>query len=870
MKRSHVLLSLALSMVTIGLAGCGGFSSAGFPDASINPEQSSLGSIQGSNFGGHAPLVGSHVYVLQPGITGYGSQATSLLTGTTAGGSTYTTTKNTTDPGIPTSWYYETTDTTGAFNISGDYTCTVGLPVYLYIYGGSPTFPSASNVFTTTQVVVSNETGILGLGGTATYTFTTTTPENFYVGEQVVLSGYTGNLALLNGSQTVLATNLTTSTFAVSAGTYLLEGTGTQTVTATATAQPTFNPGIVNLAVLGNCPSGSTDVGFGSSIKYVYVNEVATTAAAYAFAPFTLPASSATVNNYAIDIGTDSGNIAGIQNAALIAGQLYDIQGSNVSTTYAGEGHIARATTTAGNGIIPQANIDTIGNILAACVDSQNTATTLGASGATGANMSTQCSMLYNYATSTGIPVSSTGSGANAPGQPPFDIAQAAINIARHPAGAPYSYTGSTGISAFVTALYGLPTGNIPFAPALTTQPNDFTIGIDYTAANNPASSGGGYMGGAESLAIDKIGNVWSTSQLGGNHYFYEISPTGVVSNVNHNSSYIYGYVTIDSGESAWVGAAISTNPVTYVHATLTPSAVSGSAPVSYTYNSGVTSTSAAENYTYSSTSDASGNVYFGNNKTAGSSLDYIQTFTGAATNPAVTATESAAITGVSTDGSGFSHAAVDAAGYGYFNYNASNGAGTPTIDRAQLSSASNASGFPVTNATAGCTSLLDPEQMAVVKSGDLLQPDYHNGSGGLNAATSSLYYITSAGVCTRLSGATYEAGLYSPFGATIDGNDYAYVTNRGGNTISVFNMQSGTAAGVTAVSPSTGYEPQYMVGNTLTAELSGPLNIAADPSGNVWVTDYGNSSIVEIVGLAAPTTTPLSVASNGKIGTKP
>jgi hypothetical protein len=52
---------------------------------------------------------------------------------------------------------------------------------------------------------------------------------------------------------------------------------------------------------------------------------------------------------------------------------------------------------------------------------------------------------------------------------------------------------------------------------------------------------------------------------------------------------------------------------------------------------------------------------------------------------------------------------------------------------------------------------------------------------------------------------------------------------------------------------------------------MSDPLNLAVDPSGNVWVANYTGSRIVEMVGLGAPTYTPLSSASYvNKLGSRP
>ena len=123
-----VAVSLAL-LPAVLLTGCamGSFSTAADAPAQITPA-----GIQGNNFGGHAPIVGAKVFLLQASTSGYGTKSTSLLT--SAAGGTDTTIVG--SGGSPA--YYVTTDAAGHFNITGDYTCTAGLPVYLYAYGGAP------------------------------------------------------------------------------------------------------------------------------------------------------------------------------------------------------------------------------------------------------------------------------------------------------------------------------------------------------------------------------------------------------------------------------------------------------------------------------------------------------------------------------------------------------------------------------------------------------------------------------------------------------------------------------------------------------------------------------------------------------------
>jgi streptogramin lyase len=128
---------------------------------------------------------------------------------------------------------------------------------------------------------------------------------------------------------------------------------------------------------------------------------------------------------------------------------------------------VALATTPAGNGIVPQAEIDTLADILAACVNSSGPS-------------STPCSMLFSTALSGGT----TGS------QPP-DTATAAIYIAHNP-------------GANVATLFSLLPPDLAFQPTLGSAPNDFTIAITY--------SGGGLDGtgfSPEGIAVDGSGNVW-------------------------------------------------------------------------------------------------------------------------------------------------------------------------------------------------------------------------------------------------------------------------------------------------------------------------------------------------------------------------
>lgn len=202
------------------------------------------------------------------------------------------------------------------------------------------------------------------------------------------------------------------------------------------------------LAVLGACGAGSTFSGLPSFVK---VNEVTTVATAYALAGFATDAT---------DISSGSSTLAkkGLVNAALNAANLADL----------GTG-MALATTPNNNGQVPQSTINTLANVLAACINSATGLTMSDPDGPT-------CDVLLTNAE-------------NSNAVEPTDTATAAINIAQNP-------------GANVITLFGLATPRNPFQPSLSNPPNDWTIAIEYTGGGLTAPTG---------IAADAVGNVWVT-----------------------------------------------------------------------------------------------------------------------------------------------------------------------------------------------------------------------------------------------------------------------------------------------------------------------------------------------------------------------
>lgn len=247
------------------------------------------------------------------------------------------------------------------------------------------------------------------------------------------------------------------------------------------------NAAVTMLAALGSCP----DTTGTSAALNVTVNEVTTVAAAYALSGFATDA---------VHIASSGTPLArtGVSNAMLNAKNLV-----NPSTG------VALTTTPDGNGLVPQAELNTLANMLAACGHS------------TGSG-SSECSTLFTSAT-------------NSTGAPAGDTATAAINIAHAAASS-------------VSSLYGLAGAEAEYEPRLSTPPNDFTVGLRFTHPGLPSN-------GNLTIAVDGAGSVWLPNES--NVTLTKLSSTGKV--LSPGSGFTTTGMThpvaiaIDGSGNAWV-----------------------------------------------------------------------------------------------------------------------------------------------------------------------------------------------------------------------------------------------------------------------------------------------------------------------------
>ena len=257
------------------------------------------------------------------------------------------------------------------------------------------------------------------------------------------------------------------------------------------------NANLSMAAELGDCATLLAN----AATTFIQVNELTTVAAAYALAPF--------AHDYA-NIGANGANNTGLVNAFANANAL-------VSTASGA----APGTLPAG-ATVPVAELNTLGNIIAACVNTTGSA-------------SPQCTQLF----------SATGAS---------DTFGAALAIAKKPG------------AAATTGLYTLSSAIAPFQPSLASAsaPNDYSVAINYNA--------GGTFATPYAIALDAGGNAWVTNETG--TAVTELSPTGTVV-ASPTATGLVGAqgVAVDKTGNVWVANTAGNSVIKY---TLTAGSVTG------------------------------------------------------------------------------------------------------------------------------------------------------------------------------------------------------------------------------------------------------------------------------------------------------
>jgi hypothetical protein len=613
---------------------------------------------------------------------------------------------------------------------------------------------------------------------------------------------------------------LTGGTFTI--GSYTCPSGTTQVYLTSSGGNPGLsaaNPNIMLAAVLGNCSSAASDT--------VVIDEVTTAAAAFALGQYFTPTfGSASTDSFGAPSTTQAQ--AGLVNAFATVNNLVKFSTGAAVTSASLTGAAGTVTATP-----ESAKLNTVADILASCVNSLGTTDPDG-----------YCNTLFSDVVPTG-------------GTPPTDTLQAAVYMSLNP-----TSNNTNGSTTNLAALYALQTGTgAPFIGA-SAQPTDWTIGIQYTGAtplNDP-----------QNIAADASGNIWVINHNGTTSAsLTELSPTGA-SVVN---------VTVIDGQNINAlqprNEAIDTNGNIWFDNTSSPSHF-------LEYNVASPSSSidvlpAGGGSPYGVAIDGNNNVFYTHESSSASAT--VEEFLGG------TLSSSAEVEyGLYSPGGTNQqpeYAALDPSG----NLWMTNGTSTSGLESNifQMSAYNGATActvFPCVASTTGDTTLTQTYTDMVTSTGGVpaLSEPYGIAAGtagtGIwlgNQSGNTVTHMTSTTAGTNYGSAT---SLNKPQYVAIDGAGNVWVSNGASSSNGSVSEFTGTGANVgTILSPvNSGTAPFTAVGFTHSG-INTAEGITIDPSGNVWTAGQVASTggVFEIVGAAAPTVTPISLAlKNSAIGAKP
>ncbi len=604
----------------------------------------------------------------------------------------------------------------------------------------------------------------------------------------------------------------------------------------------TKNPASVMLTAVGACgANGSTKVDS---------NEAITAASVFALAQYINPGT--TTPGTAV-IGSPNTTQAelGLTNAFATVNNLINISSGYPKASFTTTGGATGITVTA---TPEQSKLNTIANILAACVDTPDGST----SGA--------CGTLFNAAVP---PVAARTSQPSATFNTAVDTLQAAYYMATNPTNS------ATTALTNLNSLYTLSTATTPFQPALSAAPVDWTLGITYSASGTCTNANNAsFLGSAESLAVDASGNVWfNNGATAGVNAIGELTPGGVPAVCAFGTIPSGRGLTIDTAGNVWTTGGSTT---------VTPTAST------YEYLAGGTTlnwpTATAAN---GIVADGSGNVFY---LPAGSGTP-IQEYAGAASATATSAAVS--VGGNLTSSTGLLYVAADTTGRLWAPTTSSAGTYELYPDTTSGTQTNGYSSVDVGTTSVGSAVLSNPYGSAIDSSGNI----FGGNTCCANAVSNTLFKITpgsTAGTASGTNSAKFAGGVVAPRSTAVDGAGnvwagmgYPVVTAVTGppatsavyalaevdNSFNSISYGGPNGATGPATCSSTGSNCPTG-GGFQKASLGTVRSLAIDPSGNVWAASNVSSSVsyvVEVVGAAVPVVTPISAAIKaGKLGAKP
>jgi streptogramin lyase len=350
-----------------------------------------------------------------------------------------------------------------------------------------------------------------------------------------------------------------------------------------------------------------------------------------------------------------------------------------------------------------------------------------------------------------------------------------------------------------VSALFGVSMASAPFQPQLNSAPNDWILFVTLT---------GGGLNGPTSLAADGSGNLWVANYFGVASAF---SPAGApLSSTGYTGSGLnetFG-MAIDTSSNIWFANEQSTGGVNSNLGTITVLNSSGQA-----LSGGSGYHTGGIYFPIGVTADPNGNMWivnYGDSK--------------------VTLLNSSGASLSGTTGWGGTTLEFPVA---------------LAVDSDHNAWVANQSANTITKISAdGLTTTV----IACCDGASGIATDQSNNVWVANYYGDSISEVSSSGV-VLLNGIT-GGGVLHPQGIAVDGASTVWVANYRGNSIS-------EVSGASSASPGTFLAPGSGFGTD--ASLLEPYGLALDASGNVWVSNFGNDTVTQFLGVATPIKTPFA-----------
>jgi hypothetical protein len=558
------------------------------------------------------------------------------------------------------------------------------------------------------------------------------------------------------------------------------------------------NGGSVNtaasfIALYGDCPTIT-------GANFVYMSEVTTVATMATVAQFFNPADD-TIK--ADSTGQQRLIMLNLPNTvAILADAATGLANTSKTIPTTGGGSIAAAVALTAT---PEAaKINTLANIISACVN-----------GATSADPA--CATLFSAAAPP-IPNTTNLNGGLFP--PATDTLQALYYIFTNP-----SNSNPTNLST----LFGLqPAVGAPYVPSLSVAPTDWTIGISYASTGAASSCAtGNFISSPTDINIDALDNVWfGNAQAGGN--LSAISAAGAP----------LFCVNFDPGASATGGTIDANSPAPNVY---NPNVWFAGPSTMYRYNPNTRATLAfpVGVTPLAITADGAGNVYF--TAVAGTTGSLYMLPAAASASTAVAPVQISNLVGpnpvrLMADNQSSTPKATPG------NIWVSSGASfISQVSPTAATGAGVLNGFLTTTYTAPSGTSYG---LALNNNSDVFASAVDNNAIFLLSRSGTTW--TPVGGDWPFTSAT--AGVTGPKGIAVDGRSNTWIPNSASPSISEISF-----FGANALSPATGFQkdPSYL--NTSNA-------LAVDQAGNVWIAGTGNNFITEIVGGAVPLYQPYAI----------